>query len=296
MKARLLIAVLLLAVLLSLAFMLSNFEKTGKPGERGAESRREVELAGTSTETMQTPIQTTTYETIIYSASQQAGLPKAKQYALFDVIDIPGNVSLSVVYFEQVHSLDATYYEPFPNGTMVTHFNATYVPKSNETLYLATLAYVVRGDPQERGLSIPEGLCLRRHENPVTLTNCFIIPGLVTDVLFSTITAMLDFGLKILSGEQLMLHVIDENGRRYPPVERVVVDVMNITRDGSWYLAYKEYALRGLGENIIGKGSYAFILPKGARPAYLYLYISKTGPLSIFDPEKERPIALIKVG
>jgi hypothetical protein len=94
----------------------------------------------------------------------------------------------------------------------------------------------------------------------------------------------------------LELHVIDENGRRYPSVEKVVVEVMNITKDGSWYLAYKEYALRGLGENVIGKGSYAFILPKGTKPAYLYLHISKTGVLSIFDPEKERPIALIKVG
>jgi hypothetical protein len=115
-------------------------------------------------------------------------------------------------------------------------------------------------------------------------------------VLFNIITSALDFSLKILSGERLELHVIDENGRRYPSVEKVVVEVMNITKDGSWYLAYKEYALRGLGENVIGKGSYAFILPKGTKPAYLYLHISKTGVLSIFDPEKERPIALIKVG
>jgi hypothetical protein len=77
-------------------------------------------------------------------------------------------------------------------------------------------------------------------------------------------------------------------------VEKVVVEVMNITRDGS-YLAYKEYTLRGLGENIIGKGSYAFILPRGIKPAYLYPHITKTGVLSIFDPEKEHPIALIKV-
>jgi len=294
MKARLLIAVLLLAVvLMSLAIVISNFGKTSE--REGGGSNREVGPTTTRTETPQMPIQTTAYATQIYSASQQTKLPDARQYVLFDVIDIPGNVSLSAVYFEQVPSLDATYYEPFPDGTTVTHLNATYVPKPDETLYLATLAYVVRGNPQESGLNVPENLCLRRHENPPTLTNCFIIPGLVTDVLFSTITAALDFGLKILSGEQLMLHVIDENGRRYPSVEKVVVEVMNITRDGSWYLANKEYALRGLGENIIGKGSYAFILPKDARPAYLYLHISKTGLLSIFDPEKERPIALIRV-
>jgi hypothetical protein len=238
-------------------------------------------------------VQTTTYETIIYSATT---LPKTKQYALFEIIDIPGNVSLSAVYFKQVPGLDAVYYEPFPDGTVVSHLNATYVPRPNETLYLATLAFVIRGDPKERGFNIPETICLRRHENPATLSNCFIIPGLLTDVLFNIITSALDFSLKILSGERLEFHVIDENGRRYPSVEKVVVEVMNITKDGSWYLAYKEYALRGLGENVIGKGSYAFILPRGIKPAYLYLHTSKTGVLSIFDPEKERPIALIKVG
>jgi hypothetical protein len=244
-------------------------------------------------ETRQTQVQTTTYETIIYSATT---LPKTKQYALFEIIDIPGNISLSAVYFKQVPGLDAVYYEPFPDGTVVSHLNATYMPRPNETLYLATLAFVIRGDPKERGFNVPETLCLRRHENPATLANCFIIPGLLTDVLFNIITSALDFSLKILSGERLELHVIDENGGRYPSVEKVVVEVMNITRDGSWYLAYKEYALRGLGENVIGKGSYAFILPKETKPAYLYLHITKTGLLSIFNPEKERPIALIKVG
>ena len=106
----------------------------------------------------------------------------------------------------------------------------------------------------------------------------------------------MDIELKILSGERLELNLIDENGKRYAPVEWVVVEVMNITRDGSWYLASKEYVLRGLGEHVIGRGSYAFIVPRDAKPQYLYLYVSKTGLLSLFDPEKERPIALIKVG
>jgi hypothetical protein len=179
---------------------------------------------------------------------------------------------------------------------VLTHFNVTYVPRQNEAIYLATLAYVIRGDPKEHGINVPETVCFRRHEHPATLTYCFLMPGLLTDLLFGTITTALDFGLKILSGERLELNLIDENGKRYAPVERVVVEVMNITRDGSWYLASKEYVLLGLGEHVIGRGSYAFIVPRDAKPQYLYHYVSKTGLLSLFDPEKERPIALIKVG
>jgi hypothetical protein len=40
--------------------------------------------------------------------------------------------------------------------------------------------------------------------------------------------------LKVLSGEELRLDLIDEDGRRYATVERVVVGVMNITSGGSW--------------------------------------------------------------
>jgi hypothetical protein len=40
--------------------------------------------------------------------------------------------------------------------------------------------------------------------------------------------------LKVLSGEELRLDLIDEDDRRYAPVERVVVGVMNITSGGSW--------------------------------------------------------------
>ena len=239
------------------------------------------------------PTQTTTRETIvIYSAPER--WPEARRYGLFEIIDVPGNVS--VVYFERVQSLNAGYYEPLPNGTMVTHFNVTYVPRHNEAIYLATLAYVIRGDPKEHGINVPETVCFRRHEHPATLTYCFLMPGLLTDLLLGTITTALDFGLKILSGEGLELNLIIENGKRCAPVERVVVEVMNITRDGSWYLASKEYVLLGLGEHVIGRGSYAFIVPRDAKPQYFYLYVFKTGLLSVFDPEKERPIAFIKVG
>jgi hypothetical protein len=295
MKARLLVAVLVLAVLLFSVLALSSVYQTGEPkgmevGPGGAERTITMQR-----ETPQGSTQTTTRETIaIYSAPER--WPEARRYALFEVIDVPGNVSLSVVYFERVSSLNAIYYEPFPNGSVVTHFNVTYVPRRDEAIYLATLAYVIRGDPKEHGINVPETVCFRRHEHPATLTYCFLMPGLLTDLLFGTITTALDFGLKILSGERLELNLIDENGKRYAPVEWVVVEMMNITRDGSWYLASKEYVLRGLGEHVIGRGSYAFIVPRDAKPQYLYLYVSKTGLLSLFDPEKERPIALIKVG
>jgi hypothetical protein len=302
MRARFLVAVLVLAALLFSVLALGGIYKTGEPGGREVatplyESRGGAEPAtNIRTETVEVSTQTATRETIvIYSAPER--WPEARRYALFEVIDVPGNVSLSAVYFERVPGLDAVYYEPLPNGSVVTHLNVTYMPRQNETVYLATLAYVIRGDPRERGIDVPETLCIRRHENPLTLANCFIIPGLLTDVLFGTITRALDFGLKILSGERLELNLIDENGKRYAPVERVVVGVMNITTSGgSWYLAYKEYALSGLGEHVIGRGSYAFIVPRDARPQYLYLYVSKTGLLSVFDPEKERPVALIRVG
>jgi hypothetical protein len=301
MRARFLVAVLVSAALLFSVLALGGIYQTGEPGGRGVatplyESRGGAEPAtNMRTETVEVSTQTTTRETIvIYSAPER--WPEARRYALFEVIDVPGNVSLSVVYFERVPGLDAVYYEPLPDGSVVTHFNVTYVPSQNETVYLATLAYVIRGDPRERGIDVPETLCIRRHENPLTLANCFIIPALATDLLLGTITGALDFGLKILSGERLELNLIDENGRRYAPVEWVVVETMNITRDGSWYLASKEYVLRGLGEHVIGRGSYAFIVPRDARPQYLYLYVSKTGLLSVFDPEKERPVALIRVG
>jgi hypothetical protein len=106
---------------------------------------------------------------------------------------------------------------------VVTYFNVTYVPRRDEAIYLLPSAYVIRGDPKEHGINVPETVCFRRHEQPVTLTYCFLMPGLLTDLLLGTITTALDFGLKILSGERLKLNLIDENGKRYTLVERVVV-------------------------------------------------------------------------
>jgi hypothetical protein len=48
--------------------------------------------------------------------------------------------------------------------------------------------------PRERGIKVPETLCIRRQESPETLANCFIIPGLATDLLRGTITRALDLG------------------------------------------------------------------------------------------------------
>jgi hypothetical protein len=48
--------------------------------------------------------------------------------------------------------------------------------------------------PRERGIKVPETLCIRWHESPETLANCFIIPGLATDLLRGTITRALDLG------------------------------------------------------------------------------------------------------
>jgi hypothetical protein len=234
MRARFLVAVLVSAALLFSVLALGGIYKTGEPREREVGSGGGAELTITTRrETTQGSTQTTAHETIvIYSAPER--WPEARRYALFEVIDVPGNVSLSAVYFEQVPGLDAVYYEPLPDGSVVTHLNVTYVPRQNETVYLATLAYVIRGDPRERGIDVPETLCIRRHESPETLANCFIISGLASDLLLGTITRALDFGLKILSGEELRLDLIDEDGRRYAPVERVVVGVMNITSGGSW--------------------------------------------------------------
>jgi len=239
MRAGFLVAVLVSAALLFSVLALSGIYKTGEFGGRGVatplfESRGGAEPAtNMRTETVEVSTQTAARETIvIYSAPER--WPEARRYALFEVIDVPGNVSLSAVYFKQVPGLDAVYYEPLPDGSVVTHLNVTYVPRQNETVYLATLAYVIRGDPRERGIDVPETLCIRRHESPETLANCFIISGLASDLLLGTITRALDFGLKILSGEELRLDLIDEDGRRYAPVERVVVGVMNITSGGSW--------------------------------------------------------------
>jgi len=289
-KAKVLIAILLLAVLLPLALIFSSFmnSRVSNLGRVETGTRREVETMTTYVETRQTETQATTYTNLVYKAT---GLPKVKQYELFEIIDIPGqNHSISVVHFEQVPNAEAVLYEYLPNGTVVTHFNVTFTPKLDETLYLATIAYVIRGEPEKRGINIPEGACMRRHDKPVTAANCFILPSwVVSDLLPSVIT----IGFKTLFGEgRLQMELIDEYGRHYRSVQTVQVDVMNVTTsDGSWRLVYKEYYLRGLGDYDIRQGSYIFILPKDAKPSYLYVYISKTGILNVFDPVD--PVALI---
>jgi hypothetical protein len=88
------------------------------------------------------------------------------------------------------------------------------VPRRDETLYLATLAYVIPGNSKEHEINVPETLCIRQHENPLTLTYCFLMSGMLANLLLGTVTTALDFGLKILSGERLKLNLIDENGKQ----------------------------------------------------------------------------------
>jgi hypothetical protein len=147
MRARFLVAVLVSAALLFSVLALGGIYQTGEPRGREVGSGGGAELTITTRrETTQGSTQTTARETIvIYSATER--WREARRYALFEVIDVAGNVSLSVVYFERVPIPDAVYYEPLPNGSVVTHLNATYVPRQNETIYLATVAYIVRGDP-----------------------------------------------------------------------------------------------------------------------------------------------------
>jgi len=97
---------------------------------------------------------------------------------------------------------------------VVTHFNVTCVPRRDETLYLATLACVIPGNSKEHEINVPETLCIRQHENPLTLTYCFLMSGMLANLLLGTVTTALDFGLKILSGERLKLNLIDENGKQ----------------------------------------------------------------------------------
>jgi hypothetical protein len=51
-------------------------------------------------------------------------------------------LSFSVVYFERVPSPNAIYYESPPNGSVVTHFNVTYVPRQDEAIYLLLTSFV----------------------------------------------------------------------------------------------------------------------------------------------------------
>jgi hypothetical protein len=86
------------------------------------------------------------------------------------------------------------------------------VPRQDETLYLATFACVIPGNSKEHKINVPETPLYPQHENP--LTYCFLMSGMFTNLLLGTVTTALDFGLKILSGERLMLNLIDENGKQ----------------------------------------------------------------------------------
>ena len=88
------------------------------------------------------------------------------------------------------------------------------MPRRDETPYLATLACVIPGNSKEHKINVPETPFIRRHENPLTLTYCFLMSGMFTNLLLGTVTTALDFGLKILSGERLKLNLIDENGKQ----------------------------------------------------------------------------------
>jgi hypothetical protein len=125
------------------------------------------------------------------------------------------------------------------------------------------------------------------------------MPGITIDLLTSMVgqgiyltvdfIGRLSSGLSMLYGEDISLDVINENGERFHS------RVNDIITDASMPYGYKEYWFNGFEDKIIGKGSYAFILPSNTKPKYLYIYLSKTGLFSIFEKEREKPIALIKV-
>jgi hypothetical protein len=233
---------------------------------------------------------------------QAVKLPNATQYSLFEIIDVPAkNASISVVYFGKVPNLRATYYEVFYNGTRLTYENVTYLPKPNETIYLATISPVIKNYQE---LNIPQNIsnkiCLRQQYDPVSATTaCILMPGITIDLLTSMIgqgiyltvdfIGRLSSGLSMLYGEDISVDVINENGERFHS------RVNDIITDANMPYGYKEYWFNGFEDKIIGKGSYAFILPSNTKPKYLYIYLSKTGLFSIFEKEREKPIALVKV-
>jgi hypothetical protein len=284
MEVKLLIPILLLVIVLPLVLISTNFSQSSN------EKFSEKIKAPTTTETKPSYNQTI-QQPIIYPASQQFKLPEAKQYSPFEIINISEkNTSISLVYFEKVSSLQANLNEPLPNGTSIYHPNVTYFPKQNESIYLATFAYVI-----ENITELPEGVCFRQHEHPATFSYCFIMGGFAIDML-AAIPLGIQFGLKILSSEEMRAQLIDEKNNSFDAIYHVYTDPVNVSYNGSWIIQYKDYELVGLGEKIIGKGSYAFIIPKDSKPQYVYIYIEKTGLFSIFDPEKVKPIALVKVG
>ena len=282
MELKLLIPIFLLVIVLPLVLISTIFSQS---------SSEKIKSSTTTIETKPSYNQTT-QQPIIYPASQQFKLPEAKQYSPFEIINISDkNASISLVYFEKVPNLQANLYEPLPNGTSVFHPNVTYFPKQNESIYLATFAYVI-----ENITELPEGVCLRQHEHPATFTYCYVMGGFAIDMLSGFIQLGIQFGLKIFSSEEMRAQLIDEKNNSFDAIYHVYTDPVNVSYDGSWITQYKDYQLVGSGEKIIGKGSYAFIIPKDSKPQYVYIYIEKTGLFSIFDPEKVKPIALVKVG
>jgi hypothetical protein len=285
MELKLLIPILLLVIVLPLVLISTIFSQSS--------NEKLSEKIKTSTTTIETkPSYNQTTQQPIYPTSQQFKLPEAKQYSPFEIINISEkNTSISLVYFEKVPSLQANLYEPLPNGTSVFHPNVTYFPKQNESIYLATFAYVI-----ENITELPEGVCFRQHEHPATFSYCYVMGGFAIDMLSGFIQLGIQFGLKIFSSEEMRAQLIDEKNNSFDAIYHVYTDPVNVSYDGSWITQYKDYELVGSGEKIIGKGSYAFIIPRDSKPQYVYIYIEKTGLFSIFDPEKVKPIALVKVG
>jgi hypothetical protein len=288
MISKVLIAAVPLAIILSLFLIFSTQKYSGN-----------IAIEKNKSEVLTTIKETTS---LTHQNIQEVKLPNATQYSLFEIIDIPAkNISISVVYFGKVPSLRATYYEVFYNGTRLTYENATYLPKSNETIYLATISPVIKNYQE---LNIPENvsnkICLRQHYDPLSATTaCILMPGITIDLLTSMVgqgiyltvdfIGRLSSGLSMLYSEDISIDVIDETGERFH------YRVNDIITDASMQSSYKEYWFNGFEDKVIGKGSYAFILPSNTKPKYLYIYLSKTGLFSIFEKEREKPIALVKV-
>jgi hypothetical protein len=288
MISKLLIVAAPLAIILSLFLIFSTQKYSGN-----------IAIEKNKSEVLTTIKETTS---LTQQNIQAVKLPNATQYSLLEIIDVPTkNISISVVYFGKVPNLRATYYEVFYNGTRLTYENVTYLPKPNETIYLATISPVIKNYQE---LNIPENvsnkICLRQHYDPLSATTaCILMPGITIDLLTSMIgqgiyltvdfIGRLSSGLSMLYGEDISVDIINENGERFHS------RVNDIITDANMPYGYKEYWFNGFEDKVIGKGSYAFILPSKTKPKYLYIYLSKTGLFSIFEKEREKPIALVKV-
>ncbi len=239
---------------------------------------------------------TSNEQLVIYEAPNTINIEGIKEYKPFEIIEInETNASISLVYFEQVNSLQADLYETLSNNTYLFYPNVTYYPKANESVYLATFAYVINLSNNHQ---VPENVCFRKHDNPITATYCFIIPAalpidLITG-LGSAVVLTLQIGLSIFSSEELAFDIIDENKKRYHATYHAY-EVSNISVNSHFITSYKDYWLIGFQDKIIGKGSYAFIVPKDIKPKYVYVYLRKKGFFSLFESEKEKPIGIIKI-